>query len=266
MPVEDRMIRYAISLAQRRDRPPRLPPMSSSTKGSASFVRRPRIKSARSPRVTVSSSATQRRVGGSGRRLISARGRHPATWAGPTRAPRRTGCRSRPRARCDSAAAGARWPAGPSGVHPLRDPAEAAEPVVHGVHARHHREETCAVQTLPVALSRRMCCSPRLERHPERGLPVLVAGDADDVPRHEALVRLLGREEGGVCRRSPSERRSAGCCRPRCPHPTRPAEPASSARGGRWRRRPGCRRRGPARTGAEVTDAPSVAGTGPAPR
>ena len=84
------------------------------------------------------------------------------------------------------------------GVHPLGDAAEAAGAVVHGVHARHHREQHLRGADVAGRLVAPDVLLPGLQRHPQRGLPVRVAGDADDAARHEPLVRLPGREEGGV--------------------------------------------------------------------
>ena len=57
---------------------------------------------------------------------------------------------------------------------------------------------TCAVQTLLVALSRRMCCSRVCSAMRSAGAPVAVARDADDAARQVPLVLVARREEGGV--------------------------------------------------------------------
>ena len=57
---------------------------------------------------------------------------------------------------------------------------------------------TCAVQMLLVAFSRRMCCSPCLQREPERGAPRVVTDTPTSRPGSVRVFAVRGREERGV--------------------------------------------------------------------
>ena len=71
---------------------------------------------------------------------------------------------------------------------------------------------TCAVQMLLVAFSRRMCCSRRLQREPQRDVPGIVSRHTDEATRQRARVRRLRRDEPGV-RAAEAERDAEPLCR-----------------------------------------------------
>ena len=58
-----------------------------------------------------------------------------------------------------------------AGVHPLRDPAEAAGAVIDGVHARHHRQQHLRGADVARRLVAPDVLLAGLERHPKRGRP-----------------------------------------------------------------------------------------------
>ena len=176
-----------------------LAPMSLTMNGSASLSEKIAIRSARSSRVTVSSSAMPIRVAPIGPEVDPAAARVVED------------ARLRPRLDLHADGVeerlvhhGVAEPAergrqeARDGVHALGDPRQPVGAVVDGVHAGHHREEHLRGADVAGRLVAPDVLLAGLERHPERRLAVGVLRDADDAARQEALVRLAGGEEGGV--------------------------------------------------------------------
>jgi hypothetical protein len=80
----------------------------------------------------------------------------------------------------------------------LRDAAEAARPVVDGVHAGHDGEQHLRRADVAGGLLATDVLLARLQRHAERGPAVDILRHADDATRHVALELVPGGEEGGM--------------------------------------------------------------------
>mmetsp|Transcript_10811 Transcript_10811/g.35494 ORF Transcript_10811/g.35494 Transcript_10811/m.35494 type:complete len:357 (-) Transcript_10811:963-2033(-) len=87
---------------------------------------------------------------------------------------------------------------GGEAVGALRDSLEPLRAVVDGVHRRHVGEERLCRADVRGGFVAADVLLARLHRHAERGVAHRVDGDADDAPRHEALVLVRAGEEGGV--------------------------------------------------------------------
>ena len=69
--------------------------------------------------------------------------------------------------------------------------------MVHGIHPGHHRQQHLSRADVAGGLLATDVLLTRLQRHPQRGLPVGVARQPDDPPRQQALEFIARGEEAG---------------------------------------------------------------------
>ena len=189
----------------------------------------------RAPAVVVSSQAIATRSASTSRRLIPALGGRRHHRGGPARHHRGHRVEERVVRHLDAAPRAAR-PRAAQRVPWVRrgDRPQPVRAVVDRVHARHHGQQHLRGADVAGRLLPADVLLAGLQRQPVGRRAVGVPGHPDQPAGQRPLqARRAPPGSRRAGRRSPSVRRTAGSCRPRCPRRSPPAPAAASAPAGR---------------------------------